>query len=57
MRPEEIDAIDAAREDYLRTEMGVDVNVSAPAVSTVNEWGLPEGIIPDVELDGPDFGM
>lgn len=54
MTPEEISAADAAREDYLRTEMGVDVVVSAPAV---NEWGLPEGISPDVDFEGPDFGL
>ena len=58
MTPEEIDAADAAREDYLRTEHGVDVTASAPAVTTVNEWGLPEGISPDdFDIEGPDFGL
>jgi exodeoxyribonuclease V alpha subunit len=58
MTPEEIDAADADREDYLWTEHGVDVTASAPAVSTVNEWGLPEGISPDdFDIEGPDFGL
>ena len=59
MTPEEITAAEAARDDYLRTEHGIDVTVSAPAVASVNEWGLPEGISPDVDFDleGPDFGL